>query len=614
MSLHVWLVTFLFLWASGFTATSLLRLRAADPLVRLAMQIALGLSLWPVLFLLTTKAGLAWTPFAMSVAVYATIAIALVLLIVRRPRRLQRAIPLLVTFGVLAILSCITRLLHIRGLAFPPWVDGVHHGMIIRLLLEHGVVPASAEPYISGAGFYYHWGFHVPAAFIAAATRTTEIPTFLLHHGQALNALTVLMVYAAGRVLLRSREGGLFAAALATFVSYFPAFYLSWGRYTHLAGTLVLPPLAIALWRAPKSWRWTIAAAILAAGLLLIHVRVALFAFAFAVVLLFATNVKTALMRWAAAAAIAATLTAPWLLALANHPQIGEIVSPATASGLPMHLIGSLHNRELLAIATAGVSGMAGWLGMPVTGRVLSAAWWLLIVFVSRKPTRKRLPWGALAIIGGWVLLLALGLYWRPLGFDLTPFASIDSAIITMFLPLSIAGAALISFVIPRLAPRNRARTALLVILGISIAGAYLTRDVVNPQTVFTEPADLRALRWIDANVPRDAHFAVDGRSWMPPAWVGVDGGYWIGVTTGHRTILPPLLYAWSLPRPQVDRMNHLLARWAANDVDAIRNAGATHVYLGVRGKEEKRRALLADSRLRAIHRDGKAIVFEVVR
>jgi hypothetical protein len=619
MAVYVWLVTFLFLWASGFTATSLLRLKAADPLVRLAMQIALGLSIWPAVFLVTTTLGIAWTPLAMSIAVYATIAIAAAILLRNPPRRLRPAIPLLVTFGLLAILSCVVRVVQVRGLAFPPWVDGIHHGMIVRLLLEQGVVPATAGPYIPGAGLYYHWGFHVPAAFIAAATGFTEMPSFLLQHGQALNALTLLMVYAAGRVLLRSREGGLFAAALATFVSYYPAFYVSWGRYTHLAGTLILPPLAIALWKAPRSWRWTMAAALLAAGLLLIHVRVALFALAFAMVLLFATKPKTALMRWSVAAAIAAMLTAPWLIPLLSDPHLGEVVSPAPSGHLPMHLVGSLHNRELLAIATAGVTGMAGWLEMPVFGRVLSAAWWLLIVFVARREpksarARRRLPWGALAVIGGWVLILAVTLHWRPFGLDLTAVASLDSAIITMFLPLSIAGAALISFVLSRIAPRLRERSAFAAVLAISLAGAYLVRDVVNPQTIITAEADLRALRWIGENVPENAHFAIDGRPWMPPAWVGIDGGYWIGVTTGHRTILPPLLYAWSLPRPEVERINALLTRWNANDVEAIRNAGVTHVYLGVRAKEEKRRALLADPRLRVVHQDGGAFVFELLR
>lgn len=646
MNPFVALVTFLFLWTSGHIAGAAFRLRLSDRLVRLAFETALGLSIWPILFLATTKLGIAWSAGAMRAGVYATIVAGLGLVggralgagrraqesaaPHRRSRRhflaarLRPAMPLLLTFALLTVLAIAVRAGHIRGLAFPPWVDGVHHGMIVRLILEQGVVPAMADPYIPGAGFFYHWGFHVPAAFIAAATghvRPSDIPTFLLHHGQMLNVLTLLMVYAAGRVLLRSREGGLFAATLATFVSYFPAFYLSWGRYTHLSGTLVLPPLLIALWklsRTTRPVRWTIVTAILATGLLLIHVRIALFALTFAAVLLVATRpfVVRTLLRWGAAAILAGVLASPWLITLARNPHVGDVVTPSVSEGLPMHLVGSLHNRELLAIATAGVSGMAGWLNMPSGGRVLSGLWWLAIVLVSRYETkspraRRRLPWPALALLGGWVLILAITLYWRPIGIDLTGLASLDSAIITMFLPLSLAGAALITWTLTRIAPRLRASSAFAIAALLAIGGALTVTDVVNPQTVFTEAEDLRALRWIETNAPADAVFAVDARRWMAPAWVGVDGGYWLGVATGRRTILPPLLYGWSLSRAEVERINGLLTAWSIeNDFDALRKAGVTHIYIGARAKEEKRQLLLTSDRVQVLHRDGGAAVF----
>jgi hypothetical protein len=619
MHAYIWIVTFLFLWSSGELVAAGLRLRTSDPLVRLAIRFGLGLSVWPILFLATTKLGIAISVSAMRATVYATIVAGVIVVLRRRVKLPRRMTHLLIAFATLAILAIATRVSHIRGLAFPPWVDGVHHAMIVRLLLEQGVVPATADPYIAGADFFYHWGFHVPAAFVAAATKWSEIPTFLLQYGQALNALSLLMVYAAGRMLLRSREAGLLAAALAMFVSYYPGFYLSWGRYTHLAGTLVLPPLLIVLWqlaRARKPWRWMLAAAILASGVLLIHVRVALFALVFALVMLVATrpNVARTLWRWAVAAALAALFAAPWLIALARNPHVGDVVAPIAGRGLPMHLVESTHNRELLALATAGVSGMAGWLAMPLFGRVLSALWWLAIVLVSRRKTQARGPWGALTMIGAWVLILAVALYWKPLGIDLTGFASLDSAIITMFLPLSLAGAALVVWVFARIAPQLRGAWMFALIVAVSLAGAATTTSIVNPATVFAEDADLRAMRWIETNIPHDAMFAVDARPWLPPAYVGVDGGYWLHVTTGRRSILPPLLYAWSLPRARVEAINATLANWSNADPDwrAVRAAGITHIYVGARGKEEKRRALLATNRVKLLYRDGGVLVFAI--
>ena len=43
---------------------------------------------------------------------------------------------------------------------------------------------------------------------------------------------------------------------------------------------------------------------------------------------------------------------------------------------------------------------------------------------------------------------------------------------------------------------------------------------------------------------------------------------------------------------------------------DALERAGITHIYVGARGEAAKRNALLASPRVRAIHRDGDAIVF----
>ncbi len=628
MSAPIWIVALLFLWSSGEIAASALRLGGhPDPLVRLALRFGLGLSVWPIVFVATTTLGVSFSEDAMRATVFATIVAGLVLLLLRARRfrrsRWRRAMPLLLTFALLAVLAVGTRVSQIRGLAFPPWVDGVHHAMIVRLLLEQGAIPSTADPYIAGAGLLYHWGFHVPAALVAAATGAldhSEVPTYLLQYGQVLNALSLLMVYAAGRVLLRSREAALLAATLATFVSYYPAFYLSWGRYTHLAGTLVLPVLLVALWqlaRAARPWPWMLASAVLAAGVLLIHVRVALFALVFAIVMLVATrpHVLRTLVRWAAAAALAALLATPWLLGLAQNPHLGDVVVPIANRAVPMHLLASLHNRALLALATGGVSGMAGWLDMPVLGRVLSALWWGVIVLVSRRQkAKRRSPWGVGLMLGAWALLITVTLYWKPFGLDLTGIASLDSAIITMFLPLALASAAWIVWVLGYALPRLRGAWMFALVVALAIAGATKTASIVNPSTVFAEEADLRAMRWIEANVPRDAVFAVDARPWMPPAYVGIDGGYWLHVTTGRRSILPPLLYAWSMPRARLEATNATLANWSKESPDwrAVRAAGITHIYIGARGKEEKRRALLATNRVRLLYRDGGVLVFSI--
>ena len=106
------------------------------------------------------------------------------------------------------------------------------------------------------------------------------VADLLLQYGQLLNAMTVVMVYAAGRTLFASRRAGLWAAVLAGTVSWFPAYYVTWGRYTQLAGMLLLCGLFALLVRVQARSRWGdwAATVVLASGLALVHVRIAFFA------------------------------------------------------------------------------------------------------------------------------------------------------------------------------------------------------------------------------------------------------------------------------------------------------------------------------------------------
>jgi len=155
-------------------------------------------------------------------------------------------------------------------------------------------------------------------------------------------------------------------------------------------------------------------------------------------------------------------------------------------------------------------------------------------------------------------------------------------------------------------------RFAAVVAVAIAIGGATTLLDIVNPATILADQADRRAMNWIARNTPPGARFAVDARPWTGPAWVGVDGGYWIGVATGRQSILPPLLYAWTLPPAEVARINSVLEQWSERRWDVLRDAGVTHIYCGSLSPPARRATLLADPRARLIYRDGGAVVFEL--
>jgi hypothetical protein len=603
----IWLTGFALLWAPGFLISRLLGPRPALPI-----QLAIGLSFWPLLLLWSSTAGIRLSTVSVR-GIFLLIAFAAIAALIRRGRftwrhlRRSRAIALSLLL-VVFVLTVATRVSHIRELVLPAWVDSVHHTAIVRMIVERGQLPDTYDPLIPQGVPYYHWGYHATVAFLVWLFGDLDpfaIAGVVLHFGQLLNALTVLFVYTAGRALFRSWRAGLIATILAGLVSYFPAYYVSWGRYTHLAGVLLLLAFGPALWRLALRRRLSelVPVALIASGLILIHVRIAFFALTFALCLAMLVMLRRkpqALLWWSGAALIALVLVCPWLWELSQIEQVTGMIAPGEMDSewrTPPEIRASHlwipRNRELLSLATGGLTGLLGWSQQPIGLRIASGVLWLLVLVCAERTARKRKrvrsPWQGFAILAGWVGLTALLLNLDALGFPPLQFASNTAAVISLFIPLALAGGGLTAWILACLTPRRwlPASTALFALV-LGVAGASGMRNIVNPATVLAGPEDLEALRWIRANVPPSARFAIRAKPWLNESWIGLDGGYWITVLADRNSILPPAIYNWASPRPLVQRINSLneaysrshlftsaeLVQWA----DA---AGVTHFYFG---------------------------------
>jgi hypothetical protein len=121
----------------------------------------------------------------------------------------------------------------------------------------------------------------------------------------------------------------------------------------------------------------------------------------------------------------------------------------------------------------------------------------------------------------------------------------------------------------------------------IGLAGPTLT--ALNPSTVLATAADRRALEAAARVVPDDAVVATNVREWQLGTYMGADGGYWIGVVTPGRAIVPPLLYGLG-PAARAAATSERLARWAAAPTDAgeladrMRDSGVEWLFVGERG------------------------------
>ncbi|MFQ5592601.1 MAG: glycosyltransferase family 39 protein [Anaerolineae bacterium] len=177
------------------------------------------------------------------------------------------------------LISLATRLLLVQDLVAPMWGDSYHHTLIAQLLVNHGGLFQSWEPYAPLQSFTYHFGFHSNVALFHWLTGTPVLKSVIIV-GQILNALAPLMIYPLVRRLGGSEWAGLTAVLIASLLSPMPAGYVNWGRYTQLTGMIVLPVAATltidAVSSKDRSWRQLILAGIAVAGLALSHYLVTL--------------------------------------------------------------------------------------------------------------------------------------------------------------------------------------------------------------------------------------------------------------------------------------------------------------------------------------------------
>lgn len=311
------LVAALLLPLPGVWLLLLFRPRRWGRAVWAGAALALGVAVWPLLWLWLSLAGGRWSAATLwAVVVLGWLAVAALALWRRAASRrhppathtssasedadsalatrhsplatphffsprLPRSPAPLLLLTLLAV-SVAVRFIAVRDQAFPPWVDSSRHALITAVMVESGRAPDGYAPYLPVQGFPYHFGFHTLSAGLALLTGR-PLPDLLLTLGQLLNGLVPLAVFAAGRLATGRRSVGLLAAFLVALPFFFPGYYATWGRMTQLTAMLIMPVLLALTWRLARGWSrlWPLVG-VLAAGLFLVHFRVFLFYLPFA--------------------------------------------------------------------------------------------------------------------------------------------------------------------------------------------------------------------------------------------------------------------------------------------------------------------------------------------
>ena len=620
----------------------------------LAWCVGAAPALWALVFLWSRLVGLTWS----RPTILLLLAVCPVLLLLRAVRaargnrrpvaatlarratavRWSAALPAL----LIVLTAGILRFKDARGLVASPWVDGYHHTVIVQLFLDQDGLPRDYRPYVAADRFDYHYGFHALCAAISWVSGV-EPQRSVLWTGQLLIALTPLALLLLARVVGLGGFGALVAAALPAAWLWFPAYYLSWGRYTQLTGLLLMPAALWSLRRALEGGalgpglraRTTVlraaTAAALAAGLLLTHYRVMVFYGLGALLLAFPVRGLLAglpgrLLRLTGVALLALGMVAPWLW-----------------QGLGQSLVGFAHLAPLktgLAQATDAVQAAPAWiitqhhggfwLRLAALGLLWAAlsrrrgAWALLAWTAGALALARPEPWGAarswalpaFALAISWWLVLAIGcgwladqtsrLWWRSrrtapwAGMLLVAYGAIawlgrdadwasrpeGAALVAAALGLTLLGRPVEGGRADGpAATAGRVQTGLALLL--LAAGAATMPGVLNDSTVILRSAELDAASWIRAHTPQGARFFINQTAWNQGAYRGVDGGYWLPLTAGRTVSLPPAIYALhdgAMVRAVQARAERLEAAEPLTDHDLgilLDEADADWVYVG---------------------------------
>lgn len=585
-----------------------------DWMAKAGLSAGAGAALYPLLFLWTGIFGLnlgpvyAWLPAGAALLYYAwqlrrvrlhspRLAITATSLpgasrFAALPRLDHLPWPDLAFLAALGLLL-ITRLWPLRSLDYPMWGDSVQHTLIVQLLIDHGGLFQSWEPYSSIPTFTYHFGLHSLAAAFHWLTGL-DAPTSLLWTGQILNVMAVLGLAPLANRLAGSRWGGAAALVIAGVLAPTPMVYLNWGRYTQLAAQVILPAVIFVAWShlgpGERSAKHALLAALLGGGLVLTHYRVVVFAVVFYLAvfigLIFVRRLSQEWRSLAWTALGAALLAGPWLFNLGRGmlPAVLAYLLQASASPTQSQAIEQVHNSYsplytylpmwmwvLLAVA-------AGWgLWRRSQGAALIAAWSLLSL-LSANPGWIGLP--GTGVIGSFTVFI---LAYFPAG------VLLGAAVVWAGQSIREAGGVLPHASGWRGALPSILAAAALVLAAILGARLRLADVRIAEHSLITRP-DLRAARWIEANTAPQDRFLVNSLlAWGESTPVGTDAGWWLPYLSGRRTVLPPGTVGFEQqaetdPVLEVNRLIQTVAERGADDPQALellRQAGINYVYIG---------------------------------
>lgn len=499
------------------------------------------------------------------------------------------------------------RVFQTRMLAFPNWVDSVHHALIVKQFMRWGGIPPAIQ-LDSPAPFYYHFGYHLTTAVFGGLNQL-EADRAVMLSGLVLYVLLMLSVRLLARSLGLDEKSAWLSGLLISFALYMPAYYLSWGRYPLLSGLVVLAAAIAAavemISGEGNQGRMGLRMAMLTAGLALTH-YLALLLLGYFV----AAMAVDHLMRLACGHR--------WRGSAERWGVLGISLAAGVALALPW-LLPMLRANAALAGMRPGMTGGDAW-NFRGFFSLLKPEFSLTLMGIAVLPLLGALFCRQMRSLTLWTLLLLF--FSMPFAPQPGPFRP-DLFAIVLCLPASIllgwGWSVVFEWIGSRvnrrwaIAGQTAWRLAALLTVGL---GVYFSRSLINPETVIATADDRRALDWARDHTPADARFFINNQRWNGEIRVGVDGGYWLLPYAGRMTLIPPLAYDW-LPREEVDEINAMGAQ--SESLESCEMLGEflrinRHEYMYLSERKGALRPRLADrcAELAPVYREAGVVIYKL--
>ncbi len=521
-------------------------------------------------------------------------------------------------------MTIFSRLWVIRDLPYPAWSDSLHHTLLTQLTAVQGHLPTSLEPYFPIPLDQYHLGLY---AFSATVQWLAQVPahTALLWTGQVLNGLCGIGVY---YVLARNNKpwGALVGLLTVGLLAHQPAFYVNWGRFTQISSQAVM----LIAWgvlmdtlQAAENFRrdeiidfcWlAIVTALLSVGVFLLHFRVVAFYLILAFIGFLATFVarreqKTRLRLIGTGVIIAVIFLV--------------LITPVLFPALRVYISTRIGEPQPVVVNDAGQSSQDyyefGWESVPV---LVAKPWLLLLAGLSaiwglvwkrEKLILWMLVWCALLTFVGSAYFLKI---------RLLNFTNLGAVLIMLYLPLGViigVGADLLCAFLQRVFTGGEYSLVLLLLLCGFIGGSIRVIEI-EPYRYFVTADDVEAMRWINANTPSEARFAINTYFWLPQSPHGTDAGYWIPYFTGRKTTAGCMLNPLASAEYQAAVITMSRAADEAETTDfaleAFKRYDIDYVYIGAKGDFSgaglDAQKLIESGKFKPVYRNERVIILEV--